>query len=293
VQEYCNANDSWGVRVIKLLAPAPSMPIACSPSTVTQGVANLTLVINGSAAGGAGFCEPGPAFSNHLSAAVDGGGVTVESVIVNNPTNLTLNVSVSSNAVAGTRTITVTNPDGQSATSATALLTIAPVPNQPPTLAFIPDQRITAGMTLVFTNAATDPEGGLLTFSLDPGAPAGAGINSASGVFSWTPDDSQIGTNNLVLRVTDNGSPPMDASQSFAIAVFDRPAAGISVTDQATALTWTSVPGTWYQVQFTTNLADATWSILGTNVFASGSIAGILDAPPTNDATFYRILVLP
>jgi hypothetical protein len=85
----------------------------------------------------------------------------------------------------------------------------------------------------------------------------------------------------------------MNASQGFAVDVLDRPAAGISVTDQATALAWTSVPGTWYQVQFTTNLAIATWSILGTNVFANGSMAGILDAPPTNDATFYRILVLP
>ncbi|MDP1884023.1 MAG: putative Ig domain-containing protein [Candidatus Moranbacteria bacterium] len=38
-----------------------------------------------------------------------------------------------------------------------------------------------------FTAMATNPNGGTLVFSLDPSAPAGASINSATGEFSWTP----------------------------------------------------------------------------------------------------------
>src|ERR1039458_1177496 len=55
VQEYCNANDSWGVQVIKLLAPPPASPLNCSPSTVTQSMANVSVVLNGSSASGTGF----------------------------------------------------------------------------------------------------------------------------------------------------------------------------------------------------------------------------------------------
>src|SRR5262249_573814 len=37
VQEYCNATNSWAVRVTKLNAPAPATPASCNPSSVSQG----------------------------------------------------------------------------------------------------------------------------------------------------------------------------------------------------------------------------------------------------------------
>ena len=127
VQEYCNATDSWGVRVIQLLAPPPAMPVSCSPAVVTQGVANVIVVVSGLVSNGSGFFDPGTNFPNHISAVVNGGSVTVNSVTYNNPTNITLNLTVGANATAGGRTITVTNPDGQSVTSS-SILTIASVP---------------------------------------------------------------------------------------------------------------------------------------------------------------------
>src|SRR5207249_1051458 len=64
--------------------------------------------------------------------------------------------------------------------------------NRPPTLAPIADRTLHAGMTLIITNTATDPDlpANTLTFSLDPGAPPGAGLGSSNGVFVWTPGDS-------------------------------------------------------------------------------------------------------
>jgi hypothetical protein len=124
VQEYCNATDSWGVRVIKLLAPPPAMPIACSPSVVTQGVTNVTIIVSGLVSNGSGFFDPDTNFPNHISAVVDGGSVTVNGATYNNPTNLLLNLTVDGGAAPSTRTITVTNPDGQSITSGSDILTI-------------------------------------------------------------------------------------------------------------------------------------------------------------------------
>src|SRR5207245_1800651 len=108
-------------------------PLNCAAGTVTQNVASVSVTINGLAANGAEFFDPGANFPNHIAVSVNGGGVTVNSVSYNNPTNITANLTVAPNAASGARTVTVTNPDGQSATSASSVLTIAPGRNHPPT----------------------------------------------------------------------------------------------------------------------------------------------------------------
>ena len=75
------------------------------------------------------------------------------------------------------------------------------------------------GTTLTFTVTATDADipANNLTFSLDPGAPAGATIVSSTGVFSWTP--SAFGTFPVTIRVTDNGTPPLSDFEAILITV--------------------------------------------------------------------------
>jgi RHS repeat-associated protein len=89
----------------------------------------------------------------------------------------------------------------------------------PPVLQPIPDQAVTEGETLIVQAVATDPvvPPRSLTFRIDAG-PAGASIDPLTGVFSWTPSTSPqiVG---VTLTVTDNGAPPMTASQSFVITV--------------------------------------------------------------------------
>jgi hypothetical protein len=132
IQEFCNASNSYGCQVAKLLAPPPATPAVCSPSIVTQGMANVTDILTGLSDGDTGFFDPGAGFSNRIAAAVDGGGVTVNSVTYNNPTNVVLDLSVAVGASPGSRTVTVTNPDGQSVASGTGILSVAASPSPAP-----------------------------------------------------------------------------------------------------------------------------------------------------------------
>src|SRR5439155_14961 len=57
-------------------------------------------------------------------------------------------------------------------------------------------------------------------FSLDAGAPAGAAIDPATGVFGWTPSEAQGPADySVTVRVTDDGTPALDASRTLAIHV--------------------------------------------------------------------------
>ncbi len=113
IQEYCNAEDSWGVRVVQLLAPPPAMPSAAVPPAVVNGQASVLVDVTGTALLGSGFFDPGPGFARHIQASVTGG-ATVNSVTYTSPTSITLDLDTTL-AAPGPQSITVTNPDGQAA----------------------------------------------------------------------------------------------------------------------------------------------------------------------------------
>jgi hypothetical protein len=223
VQEWCQFDgNGFAVQVAQLLAPPPALPTNCTPSVLTQSVVNVNIAIKGSRANGAGFFEPGTNFPKHISATVNGGGVTVNSLTYNNPTNLTANVTVAPGAATGARALTITNPDGQSVTSASILTIVSsgPAVNHSPVLAAIANRTNIVGTTLTFTNTATDTDSPpqTLIFSLAAGAATNANIGS-NGLFSWTSTQAQIGSNAFSVFVTDNGSPPLSSTQSFFVRV--------------------------------------------------------------------------
>ena len=99
-------------------------------------------------------------------------------------------------------------------------------PNHPPVLAPIADHFASVPVPVVIATSATDPDipAQILTFSLGVGAPAGASIDPNTGVFTWTPTLAQAQSTNLIaVIVTDNGLPPLSATQQFTVVV--RPAA--------------------------------------------------------------------
>ena len=59
IQEYCNAVDSYGVRVVQLIAPAPATPASATPPNIASGQASVSIVIDGISSGGSGFFDPG------------------------------------------------------------------------------------------------------------------------------------------------------------------------------------------------------------------------------------------
>ena len=57
-------------------------------------------------------------------------------------------------------------------------------------------------------------------YTLDAAAPPGTSIHPFTGIFSWTPSESQgAGVYPITLTVTDNGSPPRSTNETFLVTV--------------------------------------------------------------------------
>lgn len=132
-------------------------------------------------------------------------------------------------AVSGTKTylslgtfnvkVKVSNVGGSTA-EALGTLTIA---NHAPLLSEIGAQSIVAGKTLALAFAASDSDAGqTVTFSLAPGAPSGATIDPATGIFRWTPT-SGPSIALITVLATDSGSPAMTSSRPFSVNVAANP----------------------------------------------------------------------
>lgn len=83
------------------------------------------------------------------------------------------------------------------------------------------DRTVNEGEAIVFQALARDPDvPSVLTFTLDPGAPDGAGIDPVTGVFTWMPSEAQgPGSYPITVRVTDNGEPPLTDERTFTVMV--------------------------------------------------------------------------
>src|SRR5262249_2892026 len=94
--------------------------------------------------------------------------------------------------------------------------------NTAPVLAAISNKTVNEGSLLTFTASATDADlpANTLTYSLAAGAPAGALINSSTGVLTRTPSETQGGSAHYITLVrTDNGSPTLSDSKTFSVTV--------------------------------------------------------------------------
>lgn len=111
IQEFANATNSYGVRAVRLLAPAPTANACAASTDISQGQNNVAIAVTG-----AGFFSPAAAVGGcriPLAASVGGSGVSVNTATFNSPTSLSLDISASVAAAPGARSITITNPDGQ------------------------------------------------------------------------------------------------------------------------------------------------------------------------------------
>jgi hypothetical protein len=115
-------------------------------------------------------------------------------------------------------------------------------------------------------------------------------LNASGGIFIWRPAVAQANTTNLTtLKVTDSGTPPLSATQSFSIVVnpLAKPVLGIA---RLTNGFWKlNVTGPDYSIQGAGNLVN--WAAL----VVSNSPALPFDWTDTNNvsARFYRVLLGP
>ncbi len=113
--EYVPVNNAWGVRAAQFLAPPPPTP---SLSAVPACGAITNIAITGTSTNNSEFFDPGPGYANHLNVSVSGSGpgISVTNISFVNPTKVTADFTVPSNA-SGTYTVMVANPDGQTSST--------------------------------------------------------------------------------------------------------------------------------------------------------------------------------
>ena len=225
LQQYVNASNSYAVRLTRLLAPLPAAISQLSPVTVAPGQPAATVTVTGVATGGRGFFDPGASFPRRLSASFSGAGVAVTSVVVNSPTSLTLTLNTVG-AALGARTLTVTNPDGQTSSLAGALVIGSGV-NQPPVFGTVPADRSLfnasgGGSTGPIAFTVSDPEGAAVNVTATSSNPAvipttnvflgGAGLNRTVAVTSA----GVLGASTITLSASDGA---LTATTSFVVTV--------------------------------------------------------------------------
>ena len=96
--------------------------------------------------------------------------------------------------------------------------------NTAPSIQTLPIQDVVEGETLVLDIPVSDPDqpGNRLQFNLEPGSPAGVGLNPDSGSLTWTPGEVNGETIvNIGVRVTDDGNPVLSDVINIQVRVLD------------------------------------------------------------------------
>ncbi len=86
------------------------------------------------------------------------------------------------------------------------------ISNVAPVLASIGNKSLLEGATVNFTVSASDADGDALSYSATS-LPTGAGFNSSTGVFSWTPASNQAGQYSITFSVSDGNTTDAETIQ--------------------------------------------------------------------------------
>jgi hypothetical protein len=260
-QLFADATDSYGIRAAKILAPPPATPAAAA-AAVAPGLASVTVTITGTSSSGSAFFDPGAGFLNRIGASVSGG-VTVNSVTYVNATTVSLNLSTVGTAI-GTKTVTITNPDGQSATG-TGILTVGTAPAVTLDRTALSFAATSSGTALVAQSAAqtirlTRGVGSAITWTatsdkpwltVTPASGSGSTALSIAVKFDGTLPASGTVTGGITIAMTGAANAvgpigvtlavvPTTAAASLPFGSFDTPAGDASVLAGSIALTgWT------------------------------------------------------
>jgi hypothetical protein len=127
--------------------------------------------------------------------------------------------------------------------------------------------------------------------------PIGAALNPTNGLFTWRPTIAQSPSANFIaLCVSDSGSPPMSATQTFCVTV-SRPAIPLtSAVTRNNGLFQLQISGDMgpdYIVEGTTNLAMPEWRPLTTNLAPRPPFTWTDPASASLTQRFYRVRLEP
>ena len=217
--------------------------------SVTDGSANSTLSafsINVTATNSAPSISGTPANSvaegttyNFTPTASDSDGDTLTFSITNKPSWAAFNTTTGQlsgtpgfSSAGNYGNIAISVSDGQINTGLLAFSITVSNTNRAPVISGQPTTSITASNAYLFTPGATDADGDSLTFSIT-NKPAWTTFNTSSGQLSGTPVDSDAGTYNVTISVSDGSS---SDNISFSIIV----SAQQSGTTKSVTVSWTA-----------------------------------------------------
>jgi hypothetical protein len=206
-----------------------------------------------------------------VGATSNGGSVSIVGATANN----TLSYAPALNFV-GIETFTYTMRDPSGATdTATVTVTVTNV-NDPPTFTSTPVTTVNEDTSYSYAITTADVDGTAPTVAA-PTKPAWLtftpGANGTA-TLSGTPDQTQIGSHNVVLTASDGIAPPVQQSFTITVVAFDDAPAIAPIPDQ------TSTEGVLYTLDLTTFVTDEDTAKSGL-VFAATSPlpAGLALAP--------------
>jgi len=149
--------------------------------------------------------------------------------------------------------------------------------------------------TLTVTNTASDLDipSNHLSYSLI--GPTNATI-STNGVITWTPTHSQAPSTNIFTTVVvDNGNPALSATNSFTVVVM-QPAlpfviTSITAKNGAAIITWNSVAGQIYKLQFKNLITETNWHDVSPLVLATSTSTTVTNVFGNLPQRFYRVAI--
>lgn len=279
--EYVPTTNAWGVRAAQFQAPPPATPsLASLPVCGTT----TTITINGTSTNNSEFFDPGndtggPGF-NRLKVDVTGpDAISVSNIVFVNPTQINANFNVPANAVSGTYTVTVTNPDGQTATTTFNLNCVPPVCGDPTGLS---SSTITNTSATVSWNAVANAISYAVDYRVSPSGnwiPATV-TGTSAGLSGLTPGTTYDWR---VIATCSGGSGNYVAAQFTTTAPCLAPTTlpTTVITSSSATVNWSAVSGAInYDVQYKTNASliwvDAAFATTATSVSLSGLTASTL-----------------
>jgi hypothetical protein len=169
--------------------------------------------------------------------------------------------------------------------------------NTAPVLMSVSGQVINPGVTLNLTNSASDSDlpAQSLAFTL-LAAPTNATLttlNASNALFTWRPLMTQAASTNTVqVKVTDSGTPPLSATNTFVITVNPAtlPSFKSVVLNGRITLSATGMVGPDYSLLASTNLVN--WQLLYTTNSATMPVT-FTDTNQNAPARFYRLQLGP
>jgi hypothetical protein len=171
--------------------------------------------------------------------------------------------------------------------------------NLPPVLSPQLDVSVDENSLFVLTNAATEPNIHSVTVGyalISP--PVGASISS-NGVITWTPTEAEEAGNNVLLTVVTNFNPydivnpQLTATNSFNGTVTDPVVSplitSVTLTNGIATVTWTTVPGHAYLLQYQDNVGNV-WTSIQPSVMATGLQASMTNAVGGATHRLYQVV---